>query len=66
MVPLQFDPIDNIDARGFNPLQVNFGIADASFAAGGPSPLPGGADTIAYPFNLDQSINSQNNNSSPA
>ena len=67
LVPLQFDPIDNIDARGFNPLQVNFGIADASFPAGGPSPLPGGADSIAYPFSLDQSINSQNNNpSSPA
>lgn len=67
LVPLQFDSIDNIDARGFNPLQVNFGIADVSFAAGGPSPLPGGADTVAYPFSLDQSINSQSNNpSSPA
>jgi hypothetical protein len=67
LVPLQFDSIDNIDARGFNPLQVNFGIADVSFAAGGLSPLPGGADTVAYPFSLDQSINSQSNNpSSPA
>jgi hypothetical protein len=60
LVPLQFDPIDNIDARGFNPLQVNFGIADSSLAAGGPSPLPGGAETMAYPLNLDQSLNSQN------
>jgi hypothetical protein len=60
LVPLQFDPIDNIDARGFNPLQVNFGIADASFSAGAPSPLPGTAETIPYPFNLDQPINSQN------
>ena len=67
LVPLQFDPIDNIDARGFNPLQVNFGIADVSFAAGGLSPLPGGSDSVAYPFSLDQSINSQSNNpSSPA
>ena len=67
LVPLQFDSIDNIDARGFNPLQVDFGIADVSFAAGGLSHLPGGSDSVAYPFSLDQSINSQSNNlSSPA
>ncbi len=60
LVPLEFDPIDNIDARGFIPLQVNFGIADASFAVGDPNQLPGNAETIAYPFNFDQPINSQN------
>ena len=60
LVPLQFDSIDNIDSRGFNPLQVNFGIADAPFAVGAPSPLPGTAETIPYPFNLNQPTNTQN------
>jgi len=53
LVPLQLNPIENINVGGLNPLQINIGVIDTSFSSSGNSPLPGDAETIAYPINLD-------------
>lgn len=51
---VSFGAIDALVPLQLNPLQINIGVIDTSFSSGGHSSLPGVAETIVYPINLDQ------------
>ena len=52
--PVSFGAIDALVPLELNPIQINIGVIDTSFSSGGHSSLPGVAETIVYPINLDQ------------